>query len=271
MSYFTLSNGEKLYYEEAGEGPETLVMMHGWTSSHEIYEKPMELLKHKAHCVIYDHRGHGGSKDANREQPTMETLANDLAELMDGLSLTDVTLVGWSMGAGVAMNYVKLFGCDNLKQLVLCDMTPKQINDETWHLGLYQGTYTKQNLEADKGVDFFSLYRVFAVGAVPKLSKVPAFLLNRGIKKTLAACDESVMASLSYSMKDQDNRDVIPKITVPLTYFYADPGSLFSPKLADWYEETVTTPFKAVKFPDSDHMLVANYPERFAEEVAKLL
>ena len=37
MSYFTLNNGEKLYYEDTGSGPETLVMMHGWTSSHEIY------------------------------------------------------------------------------------------------------------------------------------------------------------------------------------------------------------------------------------------
>ena len=29
MSYFTLKNGEKLYYEDKGNGPDTLVMMHG--------------------------------------------------------------------------------------------------------------------------------------------------------------------------------------------------------------------------------------------------
>ena len=64
---------------------------------------------------------------------------------------------------------------------------------------------------------------------------------------------------------------VMGMITVPLTYFYADPGSLFSPKLADWYGEHANTPYKAVRFPDSDHMLVSNYPEKFAEEVGKLL
>lgn len=39
MSYFTLKSGEKLYYEDRGEGPDTLVMLHGWTSSHEVYVK----------------------------------------------------------------------------------------------------------------------------------------------------------------------------------------------------------------------------------------
>ena len=42
MSYFTLSSGEQLYYEDKGHGPETIVMMHGWTSSHEIFLKPVE-------------------------------------------------------------------------------------------------------------------------------------------------------------------------------------------------------------------------------------
>ena len=271
MSYFTLNNGEKLYYEDTGSGPETLVMMHGWTSSHEIYEKPVSILKEKARCIIYDHRGHGGSKDANREKPTMETLASDLDELIQGLSLKNVTLLGWSMGAGVALTYVRLYGCGALKQIILCDMTPKQLNDAEWKLGLYQGAYTKSDMERDSGKDFFSLYKAFAIGAIPKLAKVPGFLLKRPLKKKLAGCDEAVLKSLSASMKAQDNRQTVEMITVPLTYFYADPGSLFSPKLADWYREHVKTPYKAVQFPNSNHMLISDYPEKFAKEVSTVL
>ncbi len=33
MSFFTLQNGEKLYYEITGEGEHTVLMLHGWTSS----------------------------------------------------------------------------------------------------------------------------------------------------------------------------------------------------------------------------------------------
>ncbi len=36
MSYFTLKDGQRLYYEDKGHGADTLIMMHGWTSSHDI-------------------------------------------------------------------------------------------------------------------------------------------------------------------------------------------------------------------------------------------
>ena len=271
MSYFTLSNGEKLYYEDKGNGPETIIMMHGWTSSHEIYQEPVERLQKQARCIIYDHRGHGKSKNANSGNPTMETLANDLNEIIQGLSLSNITLLGWSMGAGVVFNYVRLYGCDNLKQIILCDMTPKQLNDEEWKLGLYQGRYTKEDMERDANKDFYSLYKEFAVGTIPKLKKIPGFLLKKPLKKRLANCDESTLKSLAASMKSQDNRPIVGQITVPFIYFYADPGSLFSPELADWYRSHVKTSFKAVRFPDSTHMLVSDYPEKFAEEVSRVL
>ncbi len=271
MSYFTLKDGDRLYYEDRGQGPNTLIMMHGWTSSHDVYVKPTEILQEQARCIIYDHRGHGGSKKANSGSPTMETLAGDLKELIEGLSLSNVTLLGWSMGAGVVLNYVRLYGCDALRQIILCDMTLKQLNDGEWKLGLYQGRYTKADLERDEGKSFYSLYKEFAIGAVPKLAKMPGFLLRRPLKKILATCDESVLKSLAVSMKQQDNRPVVEQITVPVTYFYADPGSLFSPKLADWYGEHVQTRYNAVRFPNSTHMLVSDYPEKFAKEVGAVL
>ena len=271
MSYFTLKNGEKLYYEDFGHGDDTLIMMHGWTSSHDIFEEPVIKLKEKARCIIYDHRGHGNSKDANHEIPTMETLAGDLNEIIQGLSLSNVSLLGWSMGAGVALNYVRLYGCGFLRQIILCDMAPRQVNDEEWQLGLYQGKYTQADVVKDSEKDFYSLYKEFAVGAVPKLKKVPGFLLRKPLQEKLAQCDEAVLRSLSASMKAQDNRPAVDMITVPLTYFYADPGSLFSPKLADWYRDHVKTAYHAVRFPDSDHMLVTNDPDRFTESVMKLV
>ena len=270
MSEITLNNGMKLYYEDAGSG-HPVILMHGWTSNHEIYTEPMQQLRKKARCIAYDHRGHGGSKDANRESVTMDTLASDLNELITGLGLSDVTLLGWSMGAGVAMNYVRNYGCGALRQIVLCDMTPKQLNDDSWKLGLYQGKYTQQDMAEDAGKDFLTLYQSFAIGAMPKLRKMPGFLLRPILKKRLRKCDSNVLISLSKSMKSQDFRDAIGKITVPLTYFYAEPGSLFSPALKDWYTENANVPVKTVPFADSSHMFISEHPEQFAQELEKLL
>lgn len=271
MSYFTLSDGQKLYYEDKGQGKETLIMMHGWSSSHEVYAEPMQTLLNEARCIIYDHRGHGGSKGANSGSPTMETLASDLHELIEGLSLTNITLLGWSMGACTIFNYVRLYGCDNLKQIILCDMTPKQLNDDEWKLGLNQGTYTKEDMEREADKKFYPLYKNFVVQTIPKLRKIPGFLLRKPLKEALSKCDESVLRSLAASMKSQDNRPVVEQITVPVTYFYADPGSLFLPELADWYKDHVQTQYKAVRFSDSTHMLVSDKPEMFTQEVSKVL
>ena len=271
MSFFTLKDGQKLYYEDKGQGSETLVMLHGWSSSHDIYVQPVESLQKQARCIIYDHRGHGKSKEANSGNPTLETLASDLNEIIHGLSLSNITLLGWSMGAAVVMNNVRLYGCDDLKRIILCDMTPKQLNDEEWKLGLYQGKYTKEDMKREEGKDFYSLYKEFVIATVPKYKKVPGFLLKKPLKEILANCDESVLKSLAVSMKSQDNRQAVEQITVPVTYFYADPGSLFSPKLASWYKDHVHTQYDAVRFPDSTHMLISDYPEKFAEEVSKVL
>ena len=271
MSYFQLSNGEKLYYEDSGKGEQTLVMMHGWTSTHEVFSPCVPEISKAARCITYDHRGHGNSKEANHDRVTMDTLSSDLNELIRGLGLSDVTLLGWSMGAGVAMNYISLYGCGSLRRVILCDMTPRQLNDENWDLGLYQGKYTRADMEKDAKKDFFSAYKAFAIGAIPKLAKVPGFLLKRPLKKQLSACDEKTLKSLSASMKEKDFRQSVEQIEVPVSYFYAVPGSLFSPKLADWYREHVHSSFEAVPFEDSTHMLITDHPELFTKEVIKTL
>lgn len=271
MSWFALKNGERLFYEETGAGDRTVVMVHGWASTRKVFAPVLPAVSRAARCVTYDQRGHGNSRQANREKVTMDTLADDLDALIRGLGLGGVTLLGWSMGAGVVMDYVSRRGCGALRQLVLCDMTPRQRNDEDWNLGLYQGRFTKVLSEKEARESFFSLYREFAVNAVPRLSRIPGFLLGLPLKLKLSAYDEEVLISLALSMLEKDLRPCVERITVPVHYFYAEPGSLFSPGLAGWYREHIRTPFRSVGFPDSTHMLIYEHPRQFAREVIRAL
>ncbi len=273
MSKFTLENGEELYYEEYGKSnsEKTIIMMHGWTSSHEIYSVPAGMLKDKARIIIYDHRGHGGSKAASKENVTIETLASDLDELIWGLDLSNVILIGWSMGAAVAMTYANNYGCDTLSRIILCDMTPKQLNDKTWSLGLYKGKYTRENMERDAHKDFLSLYYDFCIGALPKTARIPKILLKQLLKRKLQTCDEKVLRSLSASMKAADLRHAVEDITVPVTYFYADPGSLFTPELSYWYALHVKSHYTSVRFGNATHLFISEQPKEFAKEVENFL
>ena len=271
MAYFSLKDGGQLYYEDTGRGDQTILMLHGWISTHKVFSKSLSAIGNASRCITYDHRGHGKSMKAAKEPITMDMLASDLNELITGLDLHDLTLLGWSMGAGAILNYVSRYGCGALRQIVLCDMSPRQMNDEDWTLGLFQGQLTKEFAENEAGNDFYDFYKSFAVGALPKLARLPEFLLRAILRKKLAQCDEKATVSLARSMQEADYRRVVGQIDVPVHYFYAIPGSLFSPELADWYRDHIKAPFQSMGFPNSTHMLMGEHPRQFADAVLRVL
>ena len=270
MSWLTLKDGEQLFYQNIGSGRKTVVMVHGWASSHEIYSRPVELMKEKARFIIYDLRGHGESKDANKEQVGIETLASDLNELITTLGLKDINLFGWSMGGAVALKYIDMYGCGKIKQTIICDMSPKQLNDAEWKLGSkIEDSLIKEADDYEK-YDFYTIYKDFSLKSMPELIEVPKPVLDRLIKMRLDDCDETVLRSLIKSLDAQDNRAVVKKMNVPLVYFYANPGSIFSPKLVNWYRENTANKFRSEEF-EGNHMFIMDKPDIFAQKLVNVL
>jgi non-heme chloroperoxidase len=99
MPFLNLSDTIALHYEDYGSG-KPVVLIHGWPLSGRSWERQVGPLVEGGHRVVtYDRRGFGSSS-----QPwdgyDYDTFADDLAALLDHLDLTDVTLVGFSMGGG---------------------------------------------------------------------------------------------------------------------------------------------------------------------------
>lgn len=69
-------------------------------------------------CIVYDRRGFGKS-DRPFVGYDYNTLAGDLKALLDTLDLSDVTLVGFSMGGGEIAKYFGLYGGARVKKVVL--------------------------------------------------------------------------------------------------------------------------------------------------------
>src|SRR5258708_39301824 len=93
------STNIELYYEDHGSGA-PVVLIHGWPLNGASWEKQTAALLAAGHLVItYDRRGFGKSS-----QPTVDynydTFAADLDVVLSTLNLTDVALVGFSMGTG---------------------------------------------------------------------------------------------------------------------------------------------------------------------------
>ena len=97
-------NGLKMYYEIHGSGSgEPLVLLHGsfMTISNNWTGWIGELSKART-VIAVEMQGHGRTADINRDF-SYESLADDIAAMLDYLKIEQADLLGYSMGGGVAM------------------------------------------------------------------------------------------------------------------------------------------------------------------------
>jgi pimeloyl-ACP methyl ester carboxylesterase len=103
MGYASV-NGLKMYYEIHGSGSgEPLVLLHGsfMTISINWAEWIGEFSKTRK-VIAVEMQGHGRTADINRDF-SYESLADDIAAMLDYLKIKQADLLGYSMGGGVAM------------------------------------------------------------------------------------------------------------------------------------------------------------------------
>ena len=95
-------NGINLYYEVHGAG-RPLILLHGGLMSGETFGPVLPLLAERHQVVVVDLQGHGRTADIDRPIDT-RLMADDIAALIDHLGLDKPDLVGYSLGAGVALH-----------------------------------------------------------------------------------------------------------------------------------------------------------------------
>jgi pimeloyl-ACP methyl ester carboxylesterase len=108
----------QLYYRDWGTG-KPVVFISSYVFSGEMWEYQMQSLSEQGlRTLAPDRRGHGRSDDPGRGYD-FDTLTDDLAELLRQLDLSDVTLVGHSMGRCEIARYMGRHGANRVARVVL--------------------------------------------------------------------------------------------------------------------------------------------------------
>lgn len=103
------SQSINLHYTDVGEG-HPVVLIHGYPLDGSSWERQTTALLAAGYRVItYDRRGFGQSSKPSRGY-NYTTFAADLDALLTTLELSDVTLVGFSMGTGEIARYLHQYG-----------------------------------------------------------------------------------------------------------------------------------------------------------------
>ena len=115
--HVAILNGQECSYLDTGEGP-ALLFIHGLTGSSRNWGKVVDLLDADNHRVLApDLHGHGASAKPMGDY-SLSAHAASLRDLLDQLGIDRVTLVGHSLGGGIAMQFCYLFP-DRVEGLVL--------------------------------------------------------------------------------------------------------------------------------------------------------
>lgn len=287
MPYFATSDHVQLYYEDRGKG-KPVIFIPGLTASRLHFQKQVPALAEKFRVIVYDLRGHGDSERPEHGL-TMRRFAKDLYELMDFLELTDVSLVGWSLGTQVIFEYIKQFTCKNLHKICIIDMTPRVLKTEGWENGL-------RGLSRKFG-DYIPMDALLMVSAMAEdwnsySRRVVERLFDKSLlnEKNEFNYQENfkgkedmewmyieaqrntphVIINLWVALVMQDYRSLLPQISVPCLITYGEESNYYASANSEYMKENIPDS-RLVSFPDCGHALHIQDPERFNRELINFL
>jgi pimeloyl-ACP methyl ester carboxylesterase len=222
MGYIKTGDGIDLYYRDGGAG-RPVVLVHGWCISGESWEYVMtDLIERGFRGIAYDLRGCGRS-----DQPwngyDYDTLADDLATVLETLGLRDVTLVGHSMAGGIITRYLANHGAARVARAVLIGTTtPFPLRTDDNPDGV-DGAYFDQmiaEIRRDRPHYVASLAPAFFGGATGADAVSPA-LIQWGIDLTLQASARAAIELLRTNARS-DQREELKQIAVPTLLLHGD-------------------------------------------------
>jgi pimeloyl-ACP methyl ester carboxylesterase len=116
---WTAVDGNRMPYDITGDGEVTVLLVHCWMCDRSFWDKQVPVLARHYRTIAVDLPGHGGAT-ADRESWTVAQYGEDVAGLINGLNLSDVILVGHSMGGPVSLRAAALSG-DRVRGIVAVD------------------------------------------------------------------------------------------------------------------------------------------------------
>ncbi|NHZ79130.1 alpha/beta fold hydrolase [Massilia sp. CCM 8695] len=200
-----------LFYRDWGVGAPVL-FVGGWSLPSDAWNYQMMALSRQGlRCIAFDRRGHGRSSDPGKGYD-FDTLAGDLAAVIDTLDLRGVTLVAHSMGCNEVVRYLSRFGSARVARIVLMGpMTPMimRADDNPGGLdgALFEG-FREQQLNRD-------FPRWIDENAVPFLTPDASQGMIGWLRQMALACSHKALHDCHVAVQHADMRAELARVEVP--------------------------------------------------------
>ena len=218
--FIRTADGVDLFYRDWDQpGGEPVLFVGGWSLPSDAWNYQMLALHGQGKRVIaFDRRGHGRSSDPGRGYD-FDTLAGDIAAVIEALDLHGVTLVGHSMGCNEIVRYLSRHGSARVRRAALLGtMTPK----------------VKQGPDNPDGVDpaLFDYFRNEQLGkdfpqwlddnSAPFLTPETSPAMTNWLRQMALATSALALRECNRAVTEADFRAELPGITVPVLLIAGD-------------------------------------------------
>jgi pimeloyl-[acyl-carrier protein] methyl ester esterase len=256
-----------MWYEERGSGCPVL-FVHGWCMSSAVWKYQLDDLAGSFRLLAPDLRGHGCSNKISGAL-TFDSFAADLADFIESLNLSKVVLVGWSMGAQIALHsYAAL--SERLAGIALVSATPRFTASEDFPYALAVkeagGMRLKVQRNAQRALDGFYA-RLFAEGELenhPLSSEISELLSSISPPET-----GGVLEALD-SLAQADMRQFLPLITIPTLILNGSLDRICLPQASQYLKEHISAAEQVV-FPDCGHAPFLTQSQIFNAELVRFI
>ncbi|OBB27324.1 hydrolase [Mycolicibacterium peregrinum] len=234
-SFVDVGEGVRLRTRILGVGKPVL-LIHGWTLAHEVWDRPMQVLAAAGHQVIaIDLRGHGES-DAPLDGYHVEQLAADAAAVLRAYEAESATVVGWSLGGLAALRMAYAFPELVSKVVTVASVGAAHVRHEAYPYGAPAGEAAESALRSFEFADRVR-FRRKAIGDLFKDAPAPDVLdwLHRISLRTPGWVADACLSTLFRT----EQTALLKDIAVPVAQIIGshDPG--LSVDGARWVQQQV--------------------------------
>lgn len=251
MPAIKIANGMQIFYREHGSGDRVLLFIHGNAASSLWWERVMANLPEGVRALAPDLRGCG---DSDKPDPvwSMNDLAEDIYQFTQALGLTRFTLVGHSLGGGVAQ-YLAVNHPGAVERLLLINSAPAE--------GLKTPPDRYAQLEfAVKMPDILKMALGAMMPTAPK-DDYYARLLEESVAKSAAA-----LIPNGHALDDMDLTEAARGIKVPTLILYGKKDMLVTLDMMERTRDTIPGAVLEV-WEEVGHSAPVEDPARFTKRL----
>jgi len=257
-----------LHHEDAGAGA-PVVLVHGWSLSSAAFADELALLARDRRAIAPDLRGHGRSS-APRAPFGLEDLARDLAALLAALHLERAVLVGWSLGAEVALAAAASPAVRaRLAALVLVSGTPRFTDGEGWPHGLpargVEGLAARVRRDAPRAVARF-FDGMFVEGELDGAARARA----EAVRAAVPPADPAALLSGLAVLARADLRAALPALDLPVLLVHGDRDPVCPPGASRAMAAAIPGA-RLVELAGAGHAPFLSRPEPFRDALSSFL